>query len=554
MNGDLSLGCFRGALLSAGLGLLAVSPLAHADPLITQPPNLPMGIYDSNAGAGTSLPGANFHGNQPTHRPLIFFPPIPPALGASVDAPAESPSPSPAPDGLAPYVGEPFYAPLSSRLSEHSLRSRIQVRLDAYRATRLALLTELRGKLDALQSADPVTRERELVLFAKVQTPRVAALEKTAENLRADLVAGGFFEDSANWDDQRNWRLGVGGFVTQTQAMLAQYQVMRAAVFYLRGLSPAQRRLLHEVSMELAGITGQLVENDDEGLPPKASADSNPLLYFSPETARIRLPTELSPELARQISDYEREKSALKNELREKVYAEDRPNFDFARSRAFSTLDDEQEPRLAALESLAEEIRHGLARVPGYAQPPALPPVPPSVVAELIELVHAQQAAQQGTVNLVHDIKSAISVSRVDAASGPDGRPRLSVIVNPADRTEAKLQPVRAMIARYDTENAGRVATIQKEKTAIREQLVTFVGARDQGGDRVDLETSVKNLMDDATHSIERREEWLRYRDYRAAVLEPGLSPEQRRLLYNAGLEALNLPLPAADRPIGFRS
>lgn len=78
-----------------------------------------------------------------------------------------------------------------------------------------------------------------------MQAPR-AALEKTAENLRAHLVAGGFFEDSTGWDEQRNLHLGVGGFFTQTQAMIAQYQVMRAAVFHARGLSSSQRRLLHE--------------------------------------------------------------------------------------------------------------------------------------------------------------------------------------------------------------------------------------------------------------------------------------------------------------------
>jgi hypothetical protein len=33
-------------------------------------------------------------------------------------------------------------------------------------------------------------------------------------------------------------------------------------------------------------------------------------------------------------------------------------------------------------------------------------------------------------------------------------------------------------------------------------------------------------------------------------VLEPGLSPEQRRLLYDGGLETLNLPLPPADVPV----
>lgn len=535
---------FRARLGSSGLALLALTHPGRAQNpdnyLASQLPGY----------VAPNLPDGNFRGLRSGERPLIFFPPIPPQLGASINVIGESQTRFPAPAELAAYVGEPFYAPLSSRLARHSLRPRVQLRLDAYRNDRLALLTELRAKLDALQNADSFTRERELAAFARVQTPRVAALEKAAEDLRADLVAGGFFEDSADWDDQRDWHLGVSGFRSQTQAMLAQYQVMRAAVFYVPGLSSAQRRLLHEVAMELADVSGQLIEGGGDAAPPRPSADSNPLFFFSPETARIRLPTELSPELARKISDYEREKSALKNELREKVYAEDRANFDFLRSRAFSALDDEQEPRLAALESLAEEIRRGLVQIPGYAQPPALPRVPPSVVAEMIELVRAKQAAQKSAAVLVRDIRSVISVSRVDATRGPEGRARLSVMVNPQDRTEAKLKPVREMVARYNEENGARIAAMEQEKVAVREQLIKFVGPLDDG---VDAEKAAKDLMDDAYNSIERREEWIRYRDYRAAVLEPGLSPEQRRLLYSAGLEALDLPLPGADRPVGFR-
>jgi hypothetical protein len=534
-------------LAACGLALLALVPPGRAqDPTTYRAQDLPGNVPNN-------LPDGNFRGSRTFDRPLIFFPPIPPQLGASINLLGESQGRFPAPPELASYVGEPFYAPLSTRLARHRLRANVQVRLAAYRDARLALLAELRGKLDALQNADAFTRERELVAFAKVQTPRVAALEKTADDLRADLVAGGFFEESADWDDQRQWHLGVAGFSTPTQAMLAQYQVMRAGVFYLRGLSPAQRRLLHEVAMELAEVAGRLMESGDDGPPPAASADTNPLFFFSPETARIRLPTELSPELARRISDYEREKSALKGELREKVYAEDRASFDFLRTRAFAELADRQEPRIAALESLAEEIRRGLAMIPGYAQPPSLPRVPPAVIAGMLDLVHAKRAAQKSAVVLVREIKSVISVSRVDATRGPEGRAKLSVMVNPQDRTEAKLKPVREMVTRYNAENATRIAAMEQEKTAMQEELTEFVRARDRDGDNVDTAKAVKDLMDDAYGSIERREEWALYRDYRAAVLEPGLSPEQRRLLYSAGLEALELPLPAADRPVGSR-
>lgn len=37
------------------------------------------------------------------------------------------------------------------------------------------------------------------------------------------------------------------------------------------------------------------------------------------------------------------------------------------------------------------------------------------------------------------------------------------------------------------------------------------------------------------------------YDEYRMAVFEPGLSPEQRRLLFNAGVEQLSPPLPVGE-------
>ena len=43
------------------------------------------------------------------------------------------------------------------------------------------------------------------------------------------------------------------------------------------------------------------------------------------------------------------------------------------------------------------------------------------------------------------------------------------------------------------------------------------------------------------------REDWGRYVDYQAAMLMPGLSSEQRRVLFDGGLEKLTLPLPGWD-------
>jgi hypothetical protein len=41
---------------------------------------------------------------------------------------------------------------------------------------------------------------------------------------------------------------------------------------------------------------------------------------------------------------------------------------------------------------------------------------------------------------------------------------------------------------------------------------------------------------------------WDKYRDYQAAVLMPGLSAGQRRLLFDAAVEQLDLPLPSGEK------
>ena len=49
---------------------------------------------------------------------------------------------------------------------------------------------------------------------------------------------------------------------------------------------------------------------------------------------------------------------------------------------------------------------------------------------------------------------------------------------------------------------------------------------------------------------MQQIEIWRNYRDYQIAVLQPGLSPEQRRLLFDAALEKIALTNPdAASAP-----
>ena len=53
----------------------------------------------------------------------------------------------------------------------------------------------------------------------------------------------------------------------------------------------------------------------------------------------------------------------------------------------------------------------------------------------------------------------------------------------------------------------------------------------------------VGEALDGVIRYNARQENAEGYRDYRAAVFEPGLSPEQRRLLLGGALRKLELPL-----------
>ena len=54
-------------------------------------------------------------------------------------------------------------------------------------------------------------------------------------------------------------------------------------------------------------------------------------------------------------------------------------------------------------------------------------------------------------------------------------------------------------------------------------------------------------LSQNFAEALRQLEIWRNYSDYQVAVFEPGLSPEQRRLLFDLAVEKLALPLPAGE-------
>ncbi len=498
----------------------------------------------SSGGGANGFSSTGYEAPLPPRRMPIYFPPVPPRLNAHVDLPSPAQAQQPAPAELALYVNEPFYAPLSTRLVEKTLRDDQRKRLDAYLAEKLRLQNELHAALVASKDAEPAVRERALATLAQQQAPRLAALEQEAENFRAIIVSGKLFQPDVSWDSTRDWRLG-NRFATAPEAIRAQFQVMRAAAFYQKGLSPAQRRLLREVAMELGDIPmATIKETEEQPDEPHAPSDQNPLLYFSPETARVRLPADLPPELADKVAAYEREKSLLKKELRDTVYRLDASTFSMFRQREYESLAKSEEARLTELENLAEEIRRDLARLPNRPQPPEPPAIPPAMYERLVDFIEARRALQKNLLRMITEAGRLVKINQVSYIKDKQGHYRLNIVVDPRDQTPEKLKKLNEEFAAYSQENGPKSQVLVGEQTRLRNDAADFLGLKKGAPD---TEKEVDRFLGEMVDVIESRQDWQLYSDYRTAVLEPGLSPAQRRLLFDAALVELELPLPGVE-------
>jgi hypothetical protein len=464
-------------------------------------------------------------------RLTIFFPPNPPPLGAEIVRPDTVAAPSPrrgvsrpTPTALGAFVTDLFYAPLSTRLTERDLSDRQKQRVLAYRNAKVALGEELGKRLDALPSAPPEDRRAELEALARTQAPRLAELDRTADQLRNELFNPGFFADvrgDGDWYELREWRLGKGRLAKpRDETLVYEMQLLRAAAFYQEGLSPAQRRLLREIAMELEERL--LIQKEEEPAP-------TALRFFSPEMARVSLPEDLPRDLAARFGEFDREKTAVKDRLRDTLYEQDKAFLAMSRTRVLRTLAQEQAPRLEALDRMAEDIRRNLV---GRVVLPVFPaPRPlPSAVVKAIGAFNEEGRAMQ--TELTKNLQEF-----VNKLPGPAGfRDRAAAQAYVAERN-AK---IRAEAKRLEQGLASRVAAQEKLLIRVRDDIVRFAG---------DDPATVagKPPGDYLRKFFEARQQQLCYHHYHLAVWEPGLSAEQRRLLFDQAIEELRLPLPGGE-------
>ena len=472
---------------------------------------------------------------------LVYFPPVPPPLDADLRLlPPLAAGPA-APAELEAFAGDLFYPLLAERLASDDLPKALRAELEAYRGAKADLQAELRARLDQLKDAEPAARERELAALATRQTPRISALENTAEKLRGDLQPTGLFglprdanpaqgivareargaEARPPWDD---WR--------------RQARAVRLAAYFDKGFSPAQRRLLGEVALDLDARADR-----EAGSPAASAADR--MLDFSPECARIPLLDNPPAALADKLGDFAARRTRLKAELLDAL----RQNSDASageRADALRRLAGRQEPEFAALEALAEDIRRDLAALP---DPPG-PPAPPALPAELAARIAAYRTHKVELLRTLYTMitrvpdKPAPHPAKGNATTGAPADGGMPWLRDGGESTAVKPENLRVSPEEFNRRQNELVGELNQELAGIRASLSEYVRTTHRPADR----KSINDLLNDFEVARQKQEIWDKYRDYQAAALQPGLSPEQRRLLFAAAIEKLALPLPPAER------
>jgi hypothetical protein len=241
-----------------------------------------------------------------------------------------------------------------------------------------------------------------------------------------------------------------------------------------------------------------------------------------------------------QIGRFNREKTRLKAELMRALFEADRGS-DLKRTQRFASLAEQQASDIAALETLAEEIRCGLARV-REAPPPSLPPLPPGLRERIDAYTHDRNA-------LVAEFDAALQRRRAQAtkidifvASQPDfGPTRTHAVIR-----SRELPSREDFEAEFARDQAGRIEALHARYEKLRIDLSeTARGMNDpRTGQPMTIEALLRayHIAMERFASIGRREAM--YSHYQVAMFQPGLSPAQRRLLFAAAHASLAQPLP----------
>jgi len=437
----------------------------------------------------------------------FFLPALMPVLGA---LPPASPVPLAA-NYPREFAGEPFFMAYGNLVARDLLSAKRTEHIARYRATRLALLTELREQLNRVQDASSGAREQALSAFAAIQTPRLLELEAEAEEIRHDLTAAGMFKTTAH---------DIGDLSLTNKApelidALTSLRLILSAAHFREGFSLDQRRLLDEMALEI-----QLA------IEPESVVSTPAPAFFWPAGARIAVPVGLPPEAAEKFEEFQRRKAALKDELRAALDREANQVFNIDRTDAHARLAAAQAHRFAELDALADQIRPALAALVG-AGDPSVAELPDAVSRQVAAIVDRKAALQRGVHTRLVEFRRELPSDRIELIRQRDG---LAIAIVTDNSRRRDRESVLSRINTFNGEISTRFAALAADSDAMRSAIARYQ-ATTMG---VNPDLTVDQLASDFLAAYKARESRQRQRDYAAAVLAPGLSSAQRRLLLTA--------------------
>jgi len=479
----------------------------------------------------------SLHETEASFGPITFGPyflsPPPPFMGELPNQKEES-SPPPYPAALANHVGEIYYMALSNLIGRQKLSDQRLQRINAYLNARQSATQSLRKQVSQAQSLNPDETGEMLAAMGEQQTPLLLAQEMEAEAIRRDLTQDSPVRITS---DAITTLVPIGDKDPEKNRLLmARFVSLKAAQFQ-PGLSLDQRLLLQEYVSE--------TQTTDRTESEKA------YVSFWPASARIHMPMTVPPALKARLDEFLNLKTRLKQELIAAVQRDQNVVFVSSRTKAYEQLAQMQQEGFQNLDRLAEAIRRDLALLPNPDEPPAST-LPPDLTSRLQNASEHKAVLWRELLSTVNEFRLELPTDNVELVSQNE---KVSMVVTPKkskeDRprpnqdarsscfvflsdTEPKPLPDReAVVARLNTYNDNlpqRFTALATEFQALRAEISRYQAALPQARTNANVDELVAHFV----KSYKAQELWNRYSDYRTAVLLPGLSPAQRRLLFNA--------------------
>jgi len=406
-------------------------------------------------------------------------------------------------------AGEPYFMAEGNLAAQNLLSAKRAENIASYRTARLTLLTELRAELERGPEVSAAVRARALADLAAAQTPRLLELESEAEQIRHDLTHVELLKVTA--DD-------IGKLVPidedpKLKERLAALRLILSAAHFRDGFSPDQRRLLEEMAQELR-LT----------LEPRLAASRS--VFFWPAGARIPTPTGLTPGMAEKFEEFQRRKAALKDDLRAALERERNQVFNFDHTEDFVQLAAAQAPRFAELDALADQLRPALAALTDAGDTLATH-LPDDLARQVAALAERTSTLQREMYAQLAEFRHALPDDRLELTRQGTG---LAIIVTTNKDTPSNRDLVLARINDFNEELSGRFTALATVRDRVRDALARYQATAPNAKPGM----TVDRFAADFLAAQRAREYRNRQRDYATAVLAPGLSPAQRRLLLAA--------------------